>query len=282
MRTISITQILTGAGCAIDGHTTISVPNWAFIPDHWNVAFLRGLSKLTESWKGLCVWEIGVGTGTNLIALSDTTSNVTWYFSDYDRRCVPLALRNLKLFGCDCQKLNPLHGSWDLVTPPHGSNLQAPKVNVVFGCLPQVPTRIDLSVGDRRSQYYDPTRYPRAHQNALGLGLNETLLIRARKVLEPGGQVVLNLSGRPGLRRLRALYRETGYAPRLIHRETIPQHAGTSLASLAELEERGHRHFEFYADTECRKPISAGEAEIRRLAGEEVFHNIYVMAGTLA
>lgn len=278
----SIADILNSAGCPVDGHTYIHVPAWAFIPDHWNVAFIKGLSKLCPNWKGLDVWEVGVGTGANLIALSSQApADIKWHLSDFDERCVPLALQNLEPFG---RKLNlhPLQGSWDLVTPPGGSQMSVPNVDVIFGCLPQVPSQVDLSIADNRSQYYDPVRYPEAGRwNEFGLGLNEALILRAKHVLRPSGKVVLNLSGRPGLKRLRILFEQTGYIPELVHHETIPQHAGTSLTSLADLEGNGHAPFEFFTDQECRRGINAATAEIRRRTGKTVFHKIYVMMGTL-
>jgi hypothetical protein len=191
-------------------------------------------------------------------------------------------MENLLRTGAKRKRLHPLRGTWDLVTPPQDSEQNAPRVNVIFGCLPQVPTDLNLSVGDRTAHYYDPSRYREAHHNALGLGLNETLLVRAKKVVAQGGSVVLNLSGRPGLGRLRSLFKEAGYRPEVIYSETIPQHADTSLVSLAALEESGQSDFEFFADAHCLRPINAREAEARRVKKQEVYHNIYVVAGTHA
>lgn len=260
----------------------VHVPAWAFKPDQWSIAFLRGLTKLASGWKNLRVWEVGVGTGVNLMVLRIQSPSTQWYFSDYDARCVPLAMRNLLRSGAGRRGLHPLYSVWDLVTPPPDRGQSVPRAQVIFGCLPQVPSVLDLSVGDRRAHYYDTTLYREAHQNAVGLGLNETLLVRARTVLVPGGSVVLNLSGRPGLERLLPLFRKAGYQPTVIHSETIPQHADTSLASLAALEECGQSDFEFFADADCKMSVNAGEAETRRVSGQKVFHKIYVIAGTLA
>lgn len=260
----------------------LKIPKWAFKPDQWSVAFLRGLTKIVRSWKSKSVWEVGVGTGVNLVTLHDQVLNAEWYFSDYDSRCVPLAMENIFRVSPKCKNLNPLEGSWDLLTPPTKGGLKAPKVDIIFGCLPQVPMQLDSSLGDDRlAHYYDPKRYPRAHLNALGLGLVETLLVRARKVLTPKGSVVLNLGGRPGRKRLLELFREAGYTPHVVHSETIEQHAGTSLASLAELEKNGHGDFEFFVDAHCKKPINAKVAEKRRVKGKRIYHKIYVIAGTL-
>lgn len=261
----------------------ISVPKWAFKPDEWSRAFLRGLEGFAPSWKNggnPLIWEIGVGTGVNILVLQKSFQNAKWYFSDFDPRCVPLALKNLSRCGVE-KNLYPLKGSWDLITPPQKSGLQTPNAGVIFGCLPQVPVHTDLSTGDRMSHYYDPDRYPEAHLNALGLGLVETLLTRVRKVFNPGVRVILNLAGRPGRKCLVNLFRETGYEPDVVHSAKIEQHAGTSLASLAKLEENGHDDFEFFEDTYCLQTIDAREAESLRLRERKVYHKIYVIAGTL-
>jgi len=260
----------------------VYAPVWAFKPDHWSKSFLRGLTKLASRWKNLRVWEVGVGTGVNLMVLRSQSPSTEWYFSDYDPRCVPLALENLLRSGAGKKGLYPLLGSWDLVAPPTDNGQNVPKVHVVFGCLPQVPSETEHSVADWTSHYYDPRLYREAHQNALGLGLNEVLLIRARNVLLPGGSVVLNLGGRPGLSKLHSLFKDAGYRSKVVWQETIPQHTETSLASLAALEANGHHsEFEFFKDLDCEKQIGAGEAEKRRLCGKPIYHKIYVMAGKL-
>lgn len=265
--------------------STIRVPTWAFKPDDWTGVFLDGLNSLSSEWKGKKVWEVGVGTGVNLVMLHQATPEVQWFLSDYDERCVPLALENLFRFAKDDgsirDRVRPLRGSWDLTVPLGSSGVKAPKVDVIFGCLPQVPADIDLSVGDRVAHYYDPTRYPQAHQNALGLGLVETLLAQGRTALNPCGKIILNLAGRPGRKRLMSLFRDAGYSPYEVVSTEIRQHAKTSLASLAALEKSGHGDFEFFADSSCKEPIDAQEAEVLRVEGHEVYHRIYVIAGTL-
>mgnify|MGYP001609040835 CR=1 FL=1 len=276
------THILNNGTFNLDPRTGgIHVPPWAFKPDHWSRAFLSGLTKLAGGWGRLRVWEVGVGTGVNLMVLRQQSPNTEWYFSDFDDRCVPLAMENLLRGNGDQTGLNPLYGSWDLVTPPKDDQQVVSKVDVVFGCLPQVPSEAEHLSADWTSHYYDPLRYWDAHQNALGLGLNEALLARAKDVLVPGGSVVLNLGGRPGLGRLLLLFKDSGYRAEVVHQETIPQHSETSLASLAALEGHGQANFEFFANRECACPLDARTAEARRVGGETVYHNIYVIKGTL-
>jgi methylase of polypeptide subunit release factors len=256
------------------GEVEISVPDWAFKPDHWNVAFLRGLQKLAPEWASHRIWEVGVGTGVNLISLRGSASKATWYFSDYNPRCVELASNNLAAAGITGKHI-ALKGSTDLLRVPTGS---PPRVDIVFGCLPQVPISMDLQKGDRVAHYYDPGKYPCSKRHACGLGLNETLLKQAKDVLPDNGRIVLNLSGRPGKPRLEAMFRENGYEPRIVHTMTVPQHQETSLETLAQQESHGEIAFEFFADPDG-EAIPASAAERRRVRRERVFHKIYVIEG---
>ena len=279
MPTVKVSDVLPLELCGEEG-LEIEIPEWAFRPDHWNAAFLRGLRKLAPSWRDARLWEVGVGTGINLIALGPRVMPSAWYISDFDPRCVGLAMRNVACLSTAVCPV-PLEGSWDLVTSVHGEG--APCVDVIYGCLPQVPEHnLNLSFGDRRAHYYDPERYPQSRLHACGLGLNEALLQQARSVLSGNGQVVLNLSGRPSHTLLRRMFESCGYRATIIHEEIVPQHAGTSLATLADHEAFGHPAFEFFSDALHCNGVNATEAERRRLAGLPVFHKIYVMVGSPA
>jgi hypothetical protein len=214
--------------------------------------------------------------------LSRRVRGATWFYSDYNPHCVPLANSNFARAGLAGLDWRPLEGKWDLVTPPIGAT--APAVDVVFGCLPQVPEEKDFSEAGM-SHYYHPQLYPDSKLNSFGLGLNEALLSRARSVLSEKGEVVLNLGGRPGLPRLEAMFRAKGFAPRVVYEEVVPQHRGTSLFAFAKAEEAGEDNFEFFSDPEGRNRINGREAAARhpvpQRGYEPVFHKIYVIAGTI-
>ncbi len=259
------------------GDACVAIPDWAFVPDEWSTAFLRGLLALAPSWEGKRIWEVGVGTGINLLVLHPRVRGApVWYFSDFDERCVPLAVENLSRR--NREQLFPLHGKWDLLTPNGG---ESPDADIIFACIPQVPMEMGLEVGDALAHYYCPERYPNSHLHPCGLGLVEALLQQARGVLSRRGEVVLNLGGRPGLRRLRSMFADNGYRPRVVHEEVIPQHAGTSLKALAALEGNGHEDFEFFVEPDGTSPICAYTAEARRVTDLPVYHKIYVIAGTM-
>ena len=162
----------------------LDVPPWAFQPDAWSFAFLRGLQRIAGQLDGKKIWEVGVGTGLNLLLLARWCPRSVFYFSDLNAACTPLARRNIgdALNG----RARPLEGEWDLVTRID-QYFDPPRVNAVIACIPQVPSALDLSVGDNLAHYYHPDRYREAHLHALGLGLNEALLRRGQRGVAPGG-----------------------------------------------------------------------------------------------
>ena len=257
------------------GDRSLHVPTWAFEPDGWSFAFQRGLRRLPLD--GRKVWEVGMGTGLNLLLLNRWFPTAWLRGSDYNPTCTALVRENLD----PSDRIEILDGTWDLVTHTEASCVLE-VVDYVIACIPQVPANgHDLAEGDNLSHYYAPANYPEARRHVLGLGLNEALLERAHHVLLPGGKVVLNLGGRPGLGRLLEMFRDYGYNPRIVHEEVIPQHADTSLSALARMEESGAAHFEFFVDAEGTQQVNAQVAEERRLAGQSLYHKIYVIEGVL-
>ncbi len=259
----------------------LEIPKWAFTPDEWSDAFLRGLQKVVSTWKGKSIWEVGVGTGNNIISLLKLAQASELYFSDLNPKCTEIALSNILRFVRPTKIPTALHGSWDLITPPKESNIKAPMVDIIFACIPQVPAKIDLSLGDNMAHYYNPLLYSDTILNKIGLGLCQNLLIKAKEILLPNGKVILNLGGRPGLERLNKLFTETGYEPNILWEEVIPQHMETSLESLAKLEENGEENFELFANPECTQVLNALEAEKLRKKGIKFYHKIYVIEGTM-
>jgi hypothetical protein len=204
------------------------------------------------------------------------------YGADIDGRCTEVSARNV-LHNVDAeraQKYVPLHGDRNLASWLTEKGF----ADVVYGCLPQVvkaPT-MDLHEGNTVGHYYDPALYP-SDLHHLGLGLNEFALRQLYPLLNTGATVILNLSGRPGLGHglEELLFRKNGYEPSVLHEEVIQQHVMTSVATLVEVEKRMGHTFEFFtsASGSPETQVSATVAEARRLAGQPVYHKIYVIAG---
>lgn len=266
------------------GGRDFEVPEFAFKPDQWSRALLRGLSRFGKQggFKGKAVAELGVGTGANVAYILSEHDPRMLYASDINGACTELATRNVaRAVPPRRNKFVPIPGDQNLAGwlnhLPQGS------VDVVYGCLPQVvkAREIDLHEGDNVAHYYDPALYPSSVHN-LGLGLNDFALRQLHPLLPEGGTVILNLSGRPGKEEaLEQMFKDAGYEPRLLHEEVIPQHAGTSLATLSAVEAKNGHRFEFFSSPEgsTRHRITATEAEKRRVSGKAVYHKIYVIAG---
>lgn len=260
--------------------TEIMKPDWAFHPDQWSFVFLQGLNKILHEWRGKSVWEVGVGTGNNIIELYNKTEVRKWYISDLNPNCTLLAYENiLNSVPFNQGNIIPLYGVWDLVTPQNDSTAEAPKVDIIFGCIPQIPAEINLLQADNMAHYYNPEKYLDSHLNILGLGLNEALLKRSKILVRDS--VVLNLCGRPGLEKLCNMFTDNNYTPKIIHKDIVPQDIHTSLSSLVSFEEQGLNDFEFFLDMNGRIKLNAHEAKYVMHTGRNVYHMIYVIKGVV-
>jgi SAM-dependent methyltransferase len=263
------------------GGVEFEVPLYSFLPDQWTRAFLKGLAAF-DGFDGKKVLELGVGTGINPAYVLQARCPSVLYATDIDGRCTKVSEKNVKhnVSPERAAKYQPIHGDKNLASWVTEKGF----ADVVYGCLPQVvkATDMDLHEGNTVGHYYDPALYP-SDLHHLGLGLNEYALRQLHPLLHTGGVVILNLSGRPGLGKglEEMLFRKNGYEPRVLHEEVIQQHVMTSVATLAEVEKRTGHTFEFFTSS-TGKPemqVSASVAEQRRLAGQPVYHKIYVIAG---
>ena len=266
------------------GGTDFEVPEFAFEPDSWSKAFMKGLMTFGKGggFERKGVAELGVGTGANVALILSAFNPTKVFASDLNGECTKLAARNIvHAVPSARDKFVPIAGDQNLGRWINGISEGA--IDVVYGCLPQVvkASEIDLHEGDNVAHYYDPAQYP-SERHHLGLGLNESALRQIHPLLPQGGTVILNLSGRPGKEAaLEQMFRDCGYEPKLLHEEVIEQHSGTSLATLAAVEAHNGHRFEFFTSNlgSLGSQITATDAEERRLAGVKVYHKIYVIAG---
>ena len=264
----------------------IEVPDYAFLPDEWSKAFLRGLEKLNV--EGEHLMEVGVGTGVNAIYLLGKKPRLIT-ITDIDSRNVPLACRNI-LRHCDDDQIgrvNPYSGSFDLLDDEwfgHTELIEQGAVDVVLGCLPQVvvPPDVDIHDGCGVAHYYDSEQYQDCGFGVYGLTLNNTFLRQVReKIDQESGRVVLNLGGRPGKETLDRLFTYNGFAPQILHEEVILQHPGTKIDTLVAIEKLNNISFEFFSDADGQSQITAVQAAELIEEGENVYHKIYVYQGTI-
>lgn len=236
-----------------------------FEPDHWTRTLAEGLQKVNLSGKN--VLEVGIGVGINMAGLM-TAKNPPASFIGGDIRedAIKLSQALAKKYSLPaiCQYS-------DLLLNISQENLEI--IDQIFACIPQVPACLDLNENDNAAHYYRPDGNS---WDDYGLGLNAKLLKQATERAPQAG-IILNFSGRPGEKTLKTLFNECGRIPNILHESIVPQHKGTSLASLAEMEGNGHSNFEFFSDPKAKIQISASDAEDRRIKNQPVFHKIYVM-----
>jgi methylase of polypeptide subunit release factors len=89
----------------------IAIPEFSFLPDEWSAAFLRGLQK--ADLNNQTVWEIGSGSGLNLIMLKQWYEDINLYHSDLDPRCTDLTRYNLEQAEL-ANDITQVHGPRDL------------------------------------------------------------------------------------------------------------------------------------------------------------------------
>ncbi len=241
-----------------------TLPGKVFIPDEWTETIAAGVQKLDMGGKN--VLEVGVGSGINAAGI--LTSNkppASFIGTDICRESITLSQELINNNGwnavCFCSDL--------LKDVPV---FQLSKIDEIFACIPQVPASLALEDGDNTSHYYIPTG---GEWDIYGLGLNANLIQQATERAPQAG-ITLNLCGRPGKETLERLFETFDRNASIIHEAVVPQHIGTSLASLAKLEDEGHTDFEFFADPKATQIISATTAEQRRISEQPVFHKVYV------
>jgi hypothetical protein len=79
------------------------------------------------------------------------------------------------------------------------------------------------------------------------------------------------------------MFDEFGYDPKIIHREHVMQHAGTSIEELVHAESTHGIEFTFYESPECKGPTLSATTAQREFLDRHthVYHELYVIQGTL-
>jgi hypothetical protein len=281
-----------------------SIPSFAFDPsDPWTVTFQDGLEHAELS--GRRVYEVGIGSGTNVAFMLRHCAASLVVGSDLDPRLPELAQRLITEAAPDLlDRFRPIQGSVNLIDIP-AAKAEVAAADVVVGCLPQVPdpeeamyTRFHIAqlktaadagqrVDDHLAHYYPWAAFDDYPFNSVGLGLIEALLRRIRSCA-PQAQVVLNLGCRIGKDILLKLFWSNGYRPEELATRIVRQSERTSISFFVALEAamRGTGYekdlvCEFYTDVEGRFRISATEAQERQDAdpAAPVFHEICVLRG---
>lgn len=274
-------EILDGVG-----DYSLEVPDWAFLPDPWNFTLYKGLRQADLANQD--VVEVGCGTGITLLLLHAYFQGIRLTYADIVAQCTRLAETNLRRNHSQ-NGHRALVGSWNLLRFQGRNGPPLTPQDAVVACIPQVAvSEAQLRswgqwIPDWRAHYYDPADFPEASFNHRGLGLNEELLRQARSVLRRNGRAILNLAHRPGMDHIVAMFETHGFRDvRELSQRMIQQHADTSLRPFMALEDTGAPAFVFYEDEQGTHPISAHQAERRRLTGDPIFHLLSAFEAKLA
>ncbi|MGM1059843.1 hypothetical protein [Saccharothrix sp. Mg75] len=280
------------------------VPSFAFNPtDPWTTTFQAALERADLA--GRRVYEVGVGTGTNIAFMLQKCGASMVLGSDLDPRLPLLAQRLIGEIAPDLlERFRPIEGSVNLIDTPD-ARAEVALADVVVGCLPQVPDPDDAMyldfhdaqlkraalVGGRTddhiAHYYPWSAFNDYPFNAVGLGLIEALLRRVRAA-SPTAQVVLTFGCRIGRAPILQLFRANGYRPEELVSRVVRQNERTDISFFVALEAalrgtayEGDFTCEFYADPDGRVPLSAREAKERLDTDPAlpVFHEICVLRG---
>nr|WSX76800.1 class I SAM-dependent methyltransferase [Streptomyces sp. NBC_00899] len=288
----------------LDVGTDEPVPSYAFDPtDPWTQTFQAGLER--AGLRGRRVYEVGVGSGANVLFMLRDCAASRVAGSDLDRRLPELARALLSRTAPElADRFRPVHGPVSLLDV-HEAVTEAAAADVVVACLPQVPDPFDPLYArfrtaqlktaahpgdpgdDHVAHYYPWTAFNDRPFNSIGMGLIEALLTRL-KTVAPQAEVVLNLGCRIGKATLVQVLRSYGYRTEELASRIVRQHAGTDISFFVALETamRGTGYeqdvrCEFYADPEGRTQLSARQA--RALLDTDpaapVYHEICVLRG---
>ncbi|MBB6254545.1 class I SAM-dependent methyltransferase [Nitrospirillum iridis] len=281
-----------------------AAPSFAFDPsDSWTVAFQAGLARAELS--GRRVYEVGIGTGTNMAFMLQHCAAAFVSGSDLDPRLPAFARRFIGRMAPELlDRFRLIAGSVNLIDTP-AAMAEVSAADVVVGCLPQVPdcedemyeafhlAQLERPAGssqraaDHIAHYYPWARFNDYPFNSVGLGLNEALLRRVRRCA-PHAQVILNFGCRIGKGVLLNLFKSNGYRPEELASRIVRHHDGTSISFFVALEAamRGtgyERDFrcEFYTDPSGATVIPASEAQERLDIDPTtpLYHEICVLRG---
>ena len=275
----------------IDEPIKVLLNSAVFSPEFWGRTFAEGILKNSESFSGKSVVELGTGSGWISLLLLKRTSATSVLGLDINPIAVLLANIN--------KWLNGTKSDGSLIVSPAGipipkafkaevSDLlgyalaEGAKFDRIIGCIPQVLHPVpekeqsgDLSYED----LYDLSNYcfnQGILEDRFGLPLIARALEEAQLCLNPSGQLLFILGGRPGQQAIEEVFKRRGYKPNLAWVRRIQQADDTDLIQLVELEKAYGIKFHFFSSTTSRQSIPASTAVGLQRLGQKIYHDLLV------
>ncbi|MEP1396012.1 MAG: hypothetical protein ABJL00_13360 [Roseibium sp.] len=279
------------------------VPDFAFDPtDPWTETFQKGLERAGLSGKR--IYEVGIGTGTNVAFLLRMCGASHVSGSDLDPRLVNLAERNVRsLAPEEADLFHPVRGAVSLIDTDEARAMIA-GTDVIIACLPQVgdpgdrrltafreaqavalPESAEGQADDHIAHYYPWAAFDEYPFNSVGLGLNEALLRRIRDHA-PAAQVIMNFGCRIGTGIIFEMFEANGFRPEKLYSQIVRQDAGTDISFFVMLEKalkgtglEKDLVCAFFADEKADRPLSASQAQdlLDRDPDAALFHEVCVI-----
>ena len=256
-----------------------------FAPEAWAYTFLEGLLDLpADELEGKRLVEVGTGSGWIPIALSKFTDLGAIHGVDLNPHAPIVAMCNTWL-NCTHEEAERLSfSSGDLLRglPPDE------RFDYVVGCIPQVlrtEPGPDEAETDEEQALYDLSNYTaiqNVYEDHFGLGLIGRLLDEVPERLHPGGELLLNLAGRPGRPIIERMFSRRGFRTQVLVARRVQQAADTDIRPLVALEQRTGREFEFYMEQHSPEPIQARTALGWLSKGNPIWHEVAVWRAALS
>ncbi|MBI4411015.1 MAG: aminotransferase class I/II-fold pyridoxal phosphate-dependent enzyme [Deltaproteobacteria bacterium] len=251
-----------------------------FPPEKWTAAMINGLNK--KDLTGKTGIEMGTGTGILPIYLAKNkgVKKIVSYDRNEDAQYVAEInawLHSTNKEGNRLPGIQPVD-MLEFATRDVGRGpLKGLKVDFIFGCLPQVPTRDRLTarnIADR----YESQGFP---EDKDGLGLLAEFLEKWNPALNKNGSFSLIVSGRPGLEAVEKMARRRGYVPFIGYTTFFAQDRWTDLSGYVEIEKSGVRPpFEFMLGdkvidaTEAHRVLAIFQARMGAAQSDEAHREI--------
>lgn len=249
--------------------------------DNWTLALAEAIVREVEAGEldGKKILEMGCGSGINIAGICALGH---FFRNPPSLLALDITSESIRL----CEKMAQTH-KFEGIKFYQSNLLQDVSVEdirgteVVLACLPQVLWDFEANDGQppeprQMADYYVPPANDIRPEDAYGLGLLARALDQIRDKID-GASVLFNIAGRQG-DHVEKLFIDHGFPQmtKVVDR-IIPNDPGTSLISFAKWEQESGETCRFYGDPEGQEVISATEAEERRVEGEEVHHDLFVM-----
>lgn len=251
-----------------------------FEPEDWAYTFLEGLLEVPlDEYAGKRLVEVGSGSGWIALALAKLTGLAEICGLDLNPQAAAVARCNAWLNGDEALAARLRFGESDLLKGPAADA----RWDFVVGCIPQV-LRADAGEGSSDPEgddraLYDLSNYTaiqNVYEDHFGLGLIARLLDECPERLAPGGQVLLNIAGRPGAAIIERMFSRRGFDTEVQVVRRVRQAADTDIGPLVALERRTGSEFEFFVEQRSPEPIRA-ETALRWLEAENpIWHEVAV------